>query len=146
MKFLCIECDEQMAFDQKEAPGDGTLAVTFRCPACGRRIGMLNNPAEAQLVSSLGVSIGHENVAPAPFGVMETFLDDGQGAEVDADGAKPLRPEWDETARNRLQAVPKFVRGMVMKIYTNYATEHGIRVITPAVMDRARSDLGLEGM
>ena len=146
MKFLCVECDEQMAFDQKEAPGDGTLAVIFRCPACGRRIGMLNNPAEAQLVSSLGVAIGHENVAPAPFGVMEKFLDDGQGDRVGADRASPPRPAWDETARNRLQAVPSFVRGMVMKIYTNYAEEHGIQVITPAVMDRARSDLGLEGM
>ena len=160
MKFLCVECDQQMAFDQKEAPGDGTLAVIFRCPACGRRIGMLNNPAEAQLVSSLGVAIGHENVAPAPFGVMERFLDDGlvggsrpSGGladgpvdQVDASRASPLRPEWDETARSRLQAVPNFVRGMVMKIYTNYAAEHGIQVITPAVMDRARSELGLEGM
>jgi hypothetical protein len=35
---------------------------------------------------------------------------------------------------------------MVKRIYTDYAKEHGISEITPAVMDRARSDLGLEGM
>jgi hypothetical protein len=35
---------------------------------------------------------------------------------------------------------------MVKRIYLDWAKEHGIAVITPAVMDRARSDLGLEGM
>jgi hypothetical protein len=35
---------------------------------------------------------------------------------------------------------------MVKKIYADYAAEHGIEEITPAVMDRARSELGLEGM
>jgi hypothetical protein len=42
--------------------------------------------------------------------------------------------------------VPKFVRGMVKKIYGDFAAEHGIGEITPAVMDRARTELGLEGM
>jgi hypothetical protein len=35
---------------------------------------------------------------------------------------------------------------MVKRIYTDYAQENGISQITPDVMDRARSDLGLEGM
>jgi hypothetical protein len=42
--------------------------------------------------------------------------------------------------------VPAFVRGMVKRIYTDYARENGIPLITTDVMDRARSDLGLEGM
>jgi hypothetical protein len=141
MKFLCIECDEQMAFEDKQAPGDGTLAVVYRCPGCGRGMAMLNNPAEAQLVTSLGVAIGHEKVAPDPFGTMKAFLKDDTGKSPAGE-----RLEWDEAARTRLQGVPSFVRGMVMKIYGNYAQERGIRVITPAVMDQARSDLGLEGM
>ena len=32
------------------------------------------------------------------------------------------------------------------KIYAEYAKEHGLAEITPAVMDTARSELGLEGM
>ena len=44
------------------------------------------------------------------------------------------------------EGVPKFVRGMVKRIYADYAKENGIAEITPAVMDKARSDLGLEGM
>ena len=42
--------------------------------------------------------------------------------------------------------MPAFVRGMVQRIYTDYASEHGIAVITPDVMDQARRELGLEGM
>ena len=42
--------------------------------------------------------------------------------------------------------MPTFVRGMVQRIYADYAAEHGIAVITPEVMDRARRELGLEGM
>ena len=53
---------------------------------------------------------------------------------------------WTSEATDRLAGVPKFVRGMVKRIYTEYAQEKQIEVITPDVMDRARSDLGLEGM
>jgi hypothetical protein len=35
---------------------------------------------------------------------------------------------------------------MVKRIYTDYARERGIALITPDVMDSARTDLGLEGM
>ena len=53
---------------------------------------------------------------------------------------------WDPAAVTRLGAVPSFVRGMVKRIYTDYAREKGIGLITTSVMDRARSDLGLEEM
>ena len=42
--------------------------------------------------------------------------------------------------------VPSFVRGMVQRIYADYAAERKIAVITPDVMDTARRELGLEGM
>ena len=42
--------------------------------------------------------------------------------------------------------MPGFVRGMVKRIYADYAAQHGIAVISPEVMDRARVELGLEGM
>jgi hypothetical protein len=35
---------------------------------------------------------------------------------------------------------------MVKRIYTEYARERDIGLVTPDVMDRARNDLGLEGM
>ena len=36
MKFLCVDCDAQMESVDKGAPGDGTLAIMFRCPECER--------------------------------------------------------------------------------------------------------------
>jgi len=42
--------------------------------------------------------------------------------------------------------VPGFVRGMVKRIYAEYARDRGITEITPALMDTARTELGLEGM
>jgi hypothetical protein len=53
---------------------------------------------------------------------------------------------WSDAAVERLGVVPSFVRGMVKRIYSDYAKERGIREITPEIMDRARTDLGLEGM
>jgi len=53
---------------------------------------------------------------------------------------------WSRDAQERLARVPGFVRGMVKKIYADYARERGIAEITPAVMDTARAELGLEGM
>lgn len=139
MKFLCVECDEQMAFGERQLPGDGTLAATFKCPKCGRIVAMLTNPMETQLVSSLGVEIGGRTVPAQPFEMIDSVTvgrSDGQTAG----------PVWSADAQERLTRVPNFVRGMVKKIYADYAKERGITEITPAIMDTARAELGLEGM
>ena len=132
MKFLCVECDQQMAFAERQLPGDGTLAATFKCPTCGRVVAMLTNPMETQLVSSLGVEIGGRTVPAEPFEMVRTKIAAG--------------PAWSTDAQERLGRVPSFVRGMVKKIYADYARERGITEITPAIMDTARVELGLEGM
>jgi len=140
MKFLCVECDQQMAFGERQLPGDGTLAATFKCPSCGRVVAMLTNPMETQLVSSLGVEIGGRTVPAQPFEMINSMMTagrpDGQTAGV----------SWSAEAQERLTRVPNFVRGMVKKIYADYARERGITEITPAIMDTARAELGLEGM
>ena len=133
MKFLCVECDEQMAFGERQLPGDGTLAATFKCPKCGRVVAMLTNPMETQLVSSLGVEIGGRTVPAQPLETVRNMVTTGS-------------PAWTADASQRLERVPSFVRGMVKKIYADYAKERGITEITPAVMDTARAELGLEGM
>lgn len=139
MKFLCLDCDRQMAFEEREVPGDGTLAVGFRCPSCGRAIAMLANPYETQLVSSLGVKIGGSTIGDdGPMALAGEFL----APPPEPPGA----PRWDAEALERLGRVPSFVRGMVKRIYVDWAKERGIAEITTAVMDRARADLGLEGM
>ncbi len=140
MKFLCVECDQQMAFAERQLPGDGTLAATFKCPKCGRVVAMLTNPMETQLVSSLGVEIGGRTVPAEAFEMVRANLTGGR-ADGPAGG-----PSWSADAQERLTRVPSFVRGMVKKIYADYARERGIAEITPAIMDTARVELGLEGM
>jgi hypothetical protein len=149
MKFLCIDCDEQMTFEERQQPGDGTFAAAFTCPSCGRRVAMLANPMETQLVNSLGVKIGGRVLDAEPMEHIRTSVVGRDDAFVEG-GGRPAgggaRPVWSSDARDRLERVPSFVRGMVKKIYTEYAAEHDIAEITPDVMDRARSHLGLEGM
>ena len=129
-----------MAFGERQLPGDGTLAATFKCPTCGRVVAMLTNPMETQLVSSLGVEIGGRTVPAQPFEMIGSMMTAGR-----PDG-QTVGPTWSADAQERLGRVPSFVRGMVKKIYADYAKERGITEITPAVMDSARSELGLEGM
>jgi proto-chlorophyllide reductase subunit len=154
MKFLCVDCDRQMTFEERQLPGDGTLAVAFKCPACGRAIALLTNPFETRLVSSLGVVIGGRTVPEQPLETVRGMVATGKedafiDRSADRDGSADRRtagPTWSPEAQERLTRVPGFVRGMVKKIYADYARERGIPEITPAVMDTARSDLGLEGM
>ena len=147
MKFLCIECDRQMGFAERELPGDGTLAAVFTCPACSRSVAMLTNPMETQLVASLGVQIGGRAVPEQPFELTRSAVAGGrENAFADEAPAASGRPVWDEAARERLARVPSFVRGMVQRIYADYAAERKIAVITTEVMDTARRELGLEGM
>lgn len=153
MKFLCVECDQQMAFGERQLPGDGTLAATFKCPTCGRVVAMLTNPMETQLVSSLGVEIGGRTVPEQPMQTIRSAVATGRddafadgSGEQGAGSGSGNGPSWNSEAQLRLSRVPSFVRGMVKKIYADYAKERGITEITPAVMDTARSELGLEGM
>ncbi|MFL5576759.1 MAG: PCP reductase family protein [Gemmatimonadaceae bacterium] len=151
MKFLCLDCDAQMTFTDRRQPGDGTFAAAFVCPSCGRRVALLANPMETQLVGSLGVKIGGSELDPPPMeltrGAVAARPDAFQDEPPPAPGASPpVRPRWSADAVERLGRVPTFVRGMVKKIYTDYAAERAIAEITPDVMDRARTELGLEEM
>ena len=137
-----------MQFEERQLPGDGTLAAAFRCPACGRTVALLTNPMETQLVASLGVKIGGTTIQPQPMetvrGMVTTGRQDAfvEGGEQGAGGG----PRWSADAQERLTRVPNFVRGMVKRIYLDYAKERGIAEITPAIMDTARTELGLEEM
>lgn len=147
MKFLCLACDSVMDFAERQVPGDGTMAAVFHCDSCGHEVAMLTNPMETQLVSSLGVKIGGRTVPAQAMEQTRSALAAGrEDAIVEAEPARPGPVRWDEEAVQRLGHVPSFVRGMVKRIYTEYARDHDIAVITPAIMDRARTELGLEGM
>ncbi len=150
MKFLCVECDTQMTFEERQQPGDGTFGAAFTCPACGRRVAMLANPMEAQLVGALGVKIGGRTLDEQPMEFVRGNILGKDDAFHDAPAGSSHRagitPQWSDDSEARLARVPNFVRGMVKKIYVEWAAERGITEITPAVMDEARRDLGLEGM
>ena len=148
MKFLCVECDRQMTFEERQLPGDGTLAAAFRCPECGRCVAILTNPMETQLVASLGVKIGGRTVPAQPMETVRGMVVTGRDNAFAEDGKRETGngPTWTAEAQERLARVPGFVRGMVKRIYGDYARDHGIAEITPTVMDTARSELGLEGM
>lgn len=146
MKFLCIPCDAVMAYAERQVPGDGTMAAVFTCATCGHEMAMLTNPMETQLVSSLGVKIGGRTVPAQPLEGVRSSLDNGRQDAFEAEPSAPGPVRWDDEAVERLARVPTFVRGMVKRIYTDWAREQNITLITVAEMDRARTELGLEGM
>jgi len=165
VKFLCLDCDDVMKFAERQLPGDGTLAAVFTCGSCGREMAMLTNPMETQLVSSLGIQIGGRSVPSQAMELTRTSMEGGRDdafslsediprAPADAPtsdvepagGSRPGRTAWSPEALGRLERVPSFVRGMVKRIYTDWAQQNGVSEITPEIMDRARTELGLEGM
>ena len=127
---------------------------------------MLTNPMETQLVSSMGVKIGGREVPAQPMELARTSLEGGRddafvlsediplasgdtatpGEGAAAGESAVGRVVWTSEATDRLERVPSFVRGMVKRIYTDWAREKGVSKITPDNMDRARTELGLEGM
>ena len=142
MKFLCVDCDAVMAYVERRLPGDGTMAVVYSCPGCGRETALLTNPMETRLVSGLGIEVGGRTVPPEPLELVRSAL---EGADEEPK-LRHGQVRWSGDAKERLLAVPSFVRGMVKRIYGEYAAERGIPEITPEIMDRARTELGLEGM
>ncbi len=145
MKFLCVDCDAQMASIDQINPGDGTLSIVFRCPKCQRAVAMLANPMETQMVSSLCVQVGGRATPEQPFEGVRSQLKSG-GETALEDTSRTADPAWSEAAEQRLARIPGFVRGMVRRLYVDWAESNGISEITVEVMDKARAELGLEGM
>ena len=71
---------------------------------------------------------------PGQFGGRVLTLSDEQTFGFDT----PLATEWSPEAQARLQRLPSFARGMVIKGVERYATAHGITRITPEVMQAVR--------
>lgn len=145
MKFLCVDCDRVMEYVERRLPGDGTMAVVYACPTCDRETALLTNPMETRMVSGLGIEVGGRTVPPEPLELVRSSLE-GYDEGGDSGSLRPGQVRWSGPASERLQSVPSFVRGMVKRIYGEYAAERGIVEITPEIMDRARTELGLEGM
>ena len=164
MKFLCVECDEPMRLQASQGPDEGSLAVTFGCPRCSRRVAMLTNPAETQLIRSLGVKVGGRSEPAAPFEHLRSSLArqrpeafeeaPAEGASIgpgcpfagmiaaeEAQGQSGMA--WSPEAEARVERIPSFIRPMARKAIERYAEGKGHRTITEAVMDEARAALGM---
>ncbi len=172
MKFLCITCDAAMRLQATAGPDEGSLTVTFACPACGHRIAMLTNPWETQLVRSLGVKVGGATGEAPPFEQVRANLarqrdgalvDDaaprpGEAPAAPAEGpgcpfaamipgadaeASRDAPAWTPEAEARIDRIPAFIRPMAKQAIERFARERGYGTITDAVMDEARSAMGM---
>ena len=159
MKFLCLGCDEGMKLETASGPNDGSLEATFVCPRCRFKVAMLTNPWETQLVQTLGVKVGGRATPTGPyeqvFGSLvrsESQIDDIAGPEPASPGcpfAELLgQPEragilWTDAAKVRIERIPSFIRPMVQRAIERYALEQGHSIITDAIMDEARSRLGM---
>lgn len=167
MKFLCLDCDEPMKLLRTEGPEDGSLAVTFGCPQCGFRVAMLTNEFETQMVRSLGVKVGGRSEPEQPFehlrasmarsadvqiapgaGSPEGTPSSGPGCPFAAmiassEPAPPAAVRWSAAAEARIERIPAFIRPMARTAIERYAEGKGYAVITEAVMDDARTALGM---
>lgn len=163
MKFLCLSCDEGMKLETAAGPRDGSLQATFICPRCHYRFRMLTNPWETQLVQTLGVKIGGRAHPANPYEQILGSLavlqaeESSQKPEESASSTCPFsgmfgQPEetgsvegvhWSDEARARIERIPSFIRPMVQRAIERYATEQGRHTITAAVMDEARTRLGM---
>jgi proto-chlorophyllide reductase subunit len=173
MKFLCIACDAAMRLSSTTGPDEGSLTVTFACPACGHRVAMLTNPWETQLVRTLGVKVGGRAADPPPFADVRASLarqrdgalagEASAGAPVTATAADgpgcPFAamipgaggataggadgPAWTPEAEARVDRIPAFIRPMARQAIERFARDRGHATITDAVMDQAKDFMGM---
>lgn len=173
MKFLCMTCDEAMRLQSTAGPDEGSLTVTFACPACGHRVAMLTNPWETQLVRTLGVKVGGRTTEAAPFEQVRASLarqrdaafveeagaarpaatgeSDGPGCPFAAmipgygttEAGAAAGPAWTPEAEARIERIPVFIRPMAKQAIERFARDRGYATITDAVMDEARGVMGM---
>ena len=138
MKFLCVSCDEQMKLETTESDPRGSLSILYGCPTCGTRVSMMTNPAETQVVSSMGVKIGAskeaDSLSNCPFGDVVREM----GVETSESGVG-----WTREALDRLENIPDFVRPMARQGIEHYAKSKGYQEVDEAVLEEARGQFGM---
>ena len=144
MKFLCVPCDRPMQLEGK-ATENGSISLTYGCPDCGYEFAMLTNPMETEVVGSLGVKIGAAT-AGAEAGAAESKCPfTGMVREMTAEGESASAGfPWTDQARERMAAVPEFVKPMVETGIERFARDRGYDRIDERVLDEAKGFLGMD--
>ena len=169
MKFLCVECDQPMKLQDTKGPDDGSMTVIFACPECERKIAMLTNQMETQMVRSLDIKLGggSGSAQAEPMGTIRSSLAQGDdlfmssthphvktdqqesiskcpftGAVTDAFEASG-EIVWTQQAEERLGRIPPFARSMAREGIERHAREKGYREISDAVMEEVREQFGM---
>ncbi len=137
MKFLCVPCDTPMKLLETRPPDRGSISLVYSCPDCGYEFAMLTNPMETQVVGSLGVKIGGKQESKCPFTGMVQEM--SESAEV----ARQTGFPWTDSARQRLQTIPEFVRPMAKTGIEKYARDKGYSEVDDRVLDEARQFFGM---
>jgi len=143
MKFLCVPCDVPMKLLQTSGPHDGSVTLVYSCPDCGYEFAMLTNAHETQVVGSLGVKLGgaagekaEAGGSKCPFtGMVQEMT---EAVEPPNDGLS-----WTRQARERLEAIPPFIRPMAKTGIENFARDRGYSEIDEKVLAEARSHFGM---
>jgi len=141
MKFLCVSCNEAMKLREISPPERGSLTVVYRCPSCSHEFAMLTNPAETQVVGSLGVKVGGgssetSGESKCPFAGMVQGVTEGQEAAN-------IELPWTSEASSRLENIPEFVRPMAKVGIERFAKERGLTRVDAQVLDQAKEFFGM---
>ena len=149
--FKCGSCEREMAMLTN--PMETQLVSSLGVKIGGREV-----PIQPMELARTSLEGGRDDAfalsEDIPLASGESALASGDpatrgeavAAEAVAAEAATGRIVWTSEATSRLERVPSFVRGMVKRIYTDWARQKGVSEITPENMDRARTELGLEGM
>ena len=143
MKFLCVQCDEPMRLKEvRNEQAIGSLSVIYECATCLQEVAMLTNPAETQMIASLGVNIGPQEgdsagAAKCPFASMF------QGS-VAPTSSPNIR--WTKEAESRLSAIPSVFREVAKTGIENFARDNGHQEITLEILEEAKKQLAPESI
>jgi len=116
--------------DRKSLEGKcGTCEFSSMCSGC-----------RARAFAETGNYMAEDNSCdyePGKYGGKEITLkiEDTLGLEVE------YKAQWTEEAAERLQRIPSFARGMVIKSVERYAEESGYKVINAEVVKKSREEM-----
>lgn len=152
MKFLCVECDQAMKLLEAKGPDRGSLTVVYKCPTCERRMALLTNPWETQVVRSMDVKIGGRSVPAEPMAAIKESLASApkkcpfpgvaENVFASSEVASDVFP-WTKEAEQRLSRIPDFVRPMAKVGIEKMARDKGYEEVNDQVMNEAKDVFGM---
>jgi hypothetical protein len=148
MKFICVDCDDDLIVKNVDTRENGSVWLHLQCRLCGWQMALIASNREAEMLRNLGIRFSEQGRTV----YMELVKAASADEETDPDGddrSSETRPEvargpelvlrWTPRAEEVVASLPDALRPLIVAGIERFARQEGYRRIDEGVLEEMKN-------